>query len=513
MPRSRPGTRRAGAGSEAARDGREQGGGQREARNLDLQPPQTGACDKLEAVLLTIGPSTPLLRAHTCRGCGLGAARPPSRRPLYLSPCLVLEGGGCRTVWFPSISTTHLVFSSSSGSRREEAAAEPSIRAAGPPGTGLPRGGSRAGDAGDAGGLRGHCAARPRPGPAAPAALSPPPPRGPHFAKLPPPSARPQMEKKERAESSSPRRFMGRTRTATFTLVSDMLAAPARPEAAPHAPRRRRRSRAPPERGRRRSAVCSARQRRGARAIPGERDAGHGRARGGAGARGGARRRRRRRRGRAVGGRAAGPRRRSSRAGRAERAAPRPLAPAPGWPAPPSSAPRPAGPPGTGKVGARSAAGSPGGNGERRGAWGRGGRTPAGAGVGVPGPRLREARPRGARGRRLERSPPAGRLSPADPAPLGVPGGQAFPTGRNRLDRKASTPPPPRAPHRRAAGFSDGCGGPTQAGNESVRLTPAPCVGLNDRSRSPSLPVPSRPFPATSVRETSSRLGGSLALT
>nr|XP_023480274.1 uncharacterized protein LOC102150504 [Equus caballus] len=60
-----------------------------------------------------------------------------------------------------------------------------------------------------------------------------------------------------------------------------MLAAPARPEAAPHAPRRRRRSRAPPERGRRRSAVCSARQRRGARAIPGEHDAGHGRGPGG----------------------------------------------------------------------------------------------------------------------------------------------------------------------------------------------------------------------------------------
>ncbi|XP_073940936.1 uncharacterized protein [Castor canadensis] len=57
------------------------------------------------------------------------------------------------------------------------------------------------------------------------------------------------------------------------------LAAPARPEAASQARRRRRRSRrAPPERGRRRSAVSSETQRQGARAIPGERDAGHGRA-------------------------------------------------------------------------------------------------------------------------------------------------------------------------------------------------------------------------------------------
>lgn len=44
----------------------------------------------------------------------------PSHPPgsgVYLSPCLLLEGGGCSTVWLPSISTTHLVFSSSSARR------------------------------------------------------------------------------------------------------------------------------------------------------------------------------------------------------------------------------------------------------------------------------------------------------------------------------------------------------------------------------------------------------------
>ncbi|XP_052584402.1 POLG alternative reading frame [Peromyscus californicus insignis] len=83
----------------------------------------------------------------------------------------------------------------------------------------------------------------------------------------------------------------------------------------------------PPERGRRRSAESSETQRRGARAIPGERDAGHGRTRGGAGAG----------RGAAAGG-GRGPRRRSSRSGRAVRAAPRPLAATGSRAASPSSA-------------------------------------------------------------------------------------------------------------------------------------------------------------------------------
>lgn len=130
---------------------------------------------------------------------------------------------------------------------------------------------------------------------------------------------------------------MGRTRTATFTLVSDMLAAPARPEAAPHARRRRRHRRAPPERGHRRSAVSSVRQRRGARAIPGERDAGLGRGPGRGGRAGG----RGAGRGARAGRRPRRPRRLSSRAGPAERAAPRPLAAVGGPAAPPSSPPRP----------------------------------------------------------------------------------------------------------------------------------------------------------------------------
>lgn len=53
-------------------------------------------------------------------GAARGRARchpHPPRRGVYLSPCLLLEGGGCSTVWLPSISTTHLVFSSSSARR------------------------------------------------------------------------------------------------------------------------------------------------------------------------------------------------------------------------------------------------------------------------------------------------------------------------------------------------------------------------------------------------------------
>lgn len=87
VPRSRPGTRRTGAGcgpgarADAALDGRAQGGGQREERNLDLQQLQTGACDKLEAVLLTIGKSTPIFRAQTCRRLRGGILLPALAAP------------------------------------------------------------------------------------------------------------------------------------------------------------------------------------------------------------------------------------------------------------------------------------------------------------------------------------------------------------------------------------------------------------------------------------------------
>lgn len=264
-----------GARPDAAQAGRGTGG-RRETWTCNCLRDECAT--NLKPLLLTIGESTPIFLAQTWRPRGR-APLPPSVRPRYLSPCLVLEGGECRTVWFPSISTTHLVFSSSSASKGNTDAAKPSI----PPARALP-GGGRAG--------------HPAPGSARPVRASPPPGSPASAARRPPsaaaprprsfqscPRPRPDPGQKE-AERSSPRRFMGRTRTATFTFVSDMLAAPARPEAAPHAPRRRRRRRAPLERGRRRSAESSARQRRGARAIPGERDAGHGRGpgRGGRGA-------------------------------------------------------------------------------------------------------------------------------------------------------------------------------------------------------------------------------------
>lgn len=154
------------------------------------------------------------------------------------------------------------------------------------------------------------------------------------FAKLPPHTPRPRPEQKckkswgKRLTSS----VHGPDTDGNFYLrirhVGGALFRPTRPLQAPRRRRRRSRSRAPPERGRRRSAESSETQRRGARAIPGERDAGHGRARGGAGAG----------RGAAAGG-GRGPRRRSSRSGRAVRAAPRPLAAAGSRAASPSSAP------------------------------------------------------------------------------------------------------------------------------------------------------------------------------
>lgn len=323
------------------------------------------------------------------------------------------------------------MFSSSSESTGNTNVAKSSI----PPARALP-GGGRAGHRRP--GLHGRCGRRLRsaPRPRLRARRPAPPPRNCQSCPRPP---RPDPREK-RAESSSPRRFMGRTRTATFTLVSDMLAAPARPEAAPHAPRRRRHRRAPPERGRRRSAVSSARQRRGARAIPGERDAGHGRGpgRGGRGAGRGARAGRRPRR----------PRRLSSRAGPAERAAPRPLAAAGGPAAPPSSPPRPpARPPGPrlgeARLGRARRPPEPAGTattglGPRESGAGR--LLPPG---GAPGPSLHR-RPRGSRG---ALSPLLGPLSP-QPRSLGVPGGQAFPGSsmrRNQTPRAGPSARPRRA--------------------------------------------------------------------
>lgn len=298
-------------------------------------------------------------------------------------------------------------------------------------------------------------------------------PRRPAMAKVAP--ALPgQTPREKRAESSSPRRFMGRTRTATFTLVSDMLAAPARPQAAPHAPRRRRHRRAPPERGRRRSAVSSARQRRGARAIPGERDAGHGRGpgRGGRGAGRGARAGRRPRR----------PRRLSSRAGPAERAAPRPLAAAGGPAAPPSSPPRPpAGPQARGGPTRPRAASS--------GAGGPGDHGAGAAGIrgGAPGPSLHR-RPRGSRG---DLSPLLGPLSP-QPRSLGVPGGQASPGSPMRLNQTDAARRPLRTPARACSGVLRSLWG-TEARDSSVHLPPGgrACVCVRIV---PSLPFPSRPL-------------------
>lgn len=213
---------------------------------------------------------------------------------------------------------------------------------------------------------------------------------------------------------------------------------PLGPQAAP--------SRAPPERGRRRSAVSSARQRRGARAIPGERDAGHGRARGGAGARAGGRA------GRgaaaAAGGEEAappGPRRRSSRAGPAERTAPPPLAAAPGRAAPPSSPPRGAGRP------CRPAPGEGAGAGGRRAGLGRGeGRSDPERGARFsPGAR---PVPRGPGGNPTGTALNSSHLlGPMSPQPPGAPGRAGW-AGLTHRVKCASTgrPPPPPAPHRTA---------------------------------------------------------------
>ena len=298
--------------------------------------------------------------------------------------------------------------------------------------------------------------------------------------------------KRKRAESSSPRRFRGRTRTATFTLVSDMLAALARPQAALHARRRRRRSRAPPERGRRRrcSAVCSVRQRRGARAIPGERDAGHGRGPGRGGRAGG-------RAGRgaaaaaAAGGEEAappGPRRRSSRAGPADRRAPRLLAAAPGPAAPPSSAPRRARAPAPRGGPARRRAAPSGTRRGRRAArcWG-----PLQSGAGRPvslGPACTRAGG-DPTSTALNSSHLVGPLSPQPQSSWACRVGRPYPRNEIRLNLNAGTPPPPPARHctERAAAFSDACGEPRLEINLCLCHRKSVCL-----QRLLSLPSPAR---------------------